>query len=29
MMVELFVQNLRAYQAKDALRGEVSFERGY
>ena len=29
MMVELFVQNLRAYQAKQALRGEVDFERGY
>src|SRR5471030_22543 len=29
MMVELFVHNLRAYQAKQALRGEVSFERGY
>ncbi|MGY2292671.1 D-2-hydroxyacid dehydrogenase [Pseudomonas sp. SDO528_S397] len=29
MMVDLFVQNLRAYQAKTALRGEVSFERGY
>lgn len=29
MMVQLFVENLRAYQAKDALRGEVSFERGY
>ncbi|MFT0475568.1 D-2-hydroxyacid dehydrogenase [Pseudomonas antarctica] len=29
MMVELFVHNLRAYQAKEALRGEVDFERGY
>jgi phosphoglycerate dehydrogenase-like enzyme len=29
MMVDLFVQNLRAYDAKEALRGEVSFERGY
>ncbi len=29
MMVELFVQNVRAYQAREALRGEVSFERGY
>ena len=29
MMVELFVQNVRAYQAKQALRGEVDFERGY
>jgi hypothetical protein len=29
LMVELFVQNLRAYQAKQALRGEVDFERGY
>lgn len=29
LMVELFVQNLRAYEAKEALRGEVDFERGY
>ncbi|MCX7080633.1 MAG: D-2-hydroxyacid dehydrogenase, partial [Pseudomonas sp.] len=29
MMVQLFVENLRAYQADTALRGEVSFERGY
>ena len=29
MMVALFVQNVRAYQAKQALRGEVDFERGY
>ncbi|NWE20495.1 D-2-hydroxyacid dehydrogenase [Pseudomonas sp. P7548] len=29
LMVELFVQNLRAYQAKKALRGTVDFARGY
>ena len=29
LMVELFVQNLRAFQAKEGLRGEVDFERGY
>jgi hypothetical protein len=29
MMVSLFVENLRAYQAGEALRGEVDFERGY
>lgn len=29
MMVELFLDNLRAYKAKQALRGEVDFERGY
>lgn len=29
MMVQLFVENLRAYQAKEALRGEVDFTRGY
>lgn len=29
MMVRLFVENLRAYQAKEAMSGEVSFERGY
>ncbi|MFY0730168.1 D-2-hydroxyacid dehydrogenase [Pseudomonas sp. NFX15] len=29
MMVKLFVDNLRAYQAGEALRGEVDFERGY
>jgi phosphoglycerate dehydrogenase-like enzyme len=29
MMVNLFVENLRAYEAGDALRGEVDFERGY
>lgn len=29
MMVELFLQNVQAYKAKQALRGEVSFERGY
>ena len=29
LMVELFMQNVRAYQAKDALRGEVDFARGY
>lgn len=29
LMVALFLQNLRAYQAKAVLRGEVSFERGY
>ncbi|WP_347904617.1 D-2-hydroxyacid dehydrogenase [Pseudomonas purpurea] len=29
MMVQLFVENLRAYQAGGALRGEVDFNRGY
>ncbi|TFY91073.1 D-2-hydroxyacid dehydrogenase [Pseudomonas kairouanensis] len=29
LMVELFMQNVRAYQAKQALRGEVDFARGY
>jgi phosphoglycerate dehydrogenase-like enzyme len=29
MMVKLFVENLRAYQAGEALRGEVDFNRGY
>ncbi|KRB05517.1 MULTISPECIES: D-2-hydroxyacid dehydrogenase [unclassified Pseudomonas] len=29
MMVKLFVENLRAYQAGEALRGEVDFDRGY
>ncbi|MGL6242827.1 D-2-hydroxyacid dehydrogenase [Pseudomonas sp.] len=29
MMVNLFVDNLRAYQAGEALRGEVDFNRGY
>ena len=29
MMVQLFVENLRAYQAGEALRGEVDFNRGY
>ncbi|MGY2378153.1 D-2-hydroxyacid dehydrogenase [Pseudomonas sp. SDO524_S393] len=29
MMVALFLENLRAYQANAALRGEVDFERGY
>ncbi|KQW33154.1 MULTISPECIES: D-2-hydroxyacid dehydrogenase [Pseudomonas] len=29
MMVQLFLENLRAYQAGDALRGEVDFTRGY
>ena len=29
MMVQLFIDNLRAYQAGEALRGEVDFERGY
>jgi hypothetical protein len=29
LMVELFVANLRAYQAGEALRGEVDFNRGY
>ncbi|NWC11310.1 D-2-hydroxyacid dehydrogenase [Pseudomonas agarici] len=29
MMVQLFVDNLRAYQAEHALRGEVDFARGY
>ena len=29
MMVQLFVENLRAYQAGEALRGEVDFDRGY
>ncbi|KTB63064.1 D-2-hydroxyacid dehydrogenase [Pseudomonas allii] len=29
LMVELFVQNLRAYQAGQDLRGNVDFERGY
>ncbi|NWB94934.1 D-2-hydroxyacid dehydrogenase [Pseudomonas gingeri] len=29
MMVRLFVENLRAYQAGEVLRGEVDFERGY
>lgn len=28
-MVQLFVENLRAYQTGDALRGEVDFSRGY
>ncbi|MFQ6572561.1 D-2-hydroxyacid dehydrogenase [Pseudomonas sp. UM16] len=28
-MVRLFGENLRAYQAGDALRGEVDFQRGY
>ncbi len=28
-MVRLFVENLRAYEAGQALRGEVDFERGY
>lgn len=28
-MVRLFVENLRAYQAGEALRGEVDFQRGY
>ncbi|MNJ52357.1 Glyoxylate/hydroxypyruvate reductase A [compost metagenome] len=28
-MVRLFVENLRAYQAGEALRGEVDFVRGY
>ncbi|MHC6226836.1 D-2-hydroxyacid dehydrogenase [Pseudomonas sp. X10] len=28
-MVRLFVENLRAYQAGQALRGEVDFQRGY
>ncbi|WP_339547244.1 D-2-hydroxyacid dehydrogenase [Pseudomonas sp. RA_35y_Pfl2_P32] len=28
-MVQLFVENLRAYQAGQALRGEVDFNRGY
>jgi hypothetical protein len=27
-MVKLFVENLRAYQAGEALRGEVDFNRG-
>ncbi|MFL7963182.1 Phosphoglycerate dehydrogenase [Pseudomonas sp. NFIX10] len=29
MMVQLFLENLRAYQADEALRGEVDFSRGY
>ncbi|KMM83833.1 Phosphoglycerate dehydrogenase [Pseudomonas taetrolens] len=29
MMVQLFVDNLRAYQTEQAMRGEVDFERGY
>lgn len=29
MMVQLFIDNLRAYQAGEALRGEVDFDRGY
>src|SRR5476651_1900718 len=29
MMVQLFVENLRAYEAGEALRGEVDFNRGY
>ncbi|MBC2655426.1 D-2-hydroxyacid dehydrogenase [Pseudomonas sp. MSSRFD41] len=29
LMVQLFVENLRAYQAKQPLRGEVDFARGY
>ncbi|MCY1366243.1 Glyoxylate/hydroxypyruvate reductase A [compost metagenome] len=29
MMVKLFVENLRAYEAGEALRGEVDFDRGY
>ena len=29
LMVELFLQNVQAYQAKQALRGEVDFARGY
>jgi len=29
MMVQLFLENVRAYQAKQVLRGEVDFERGY
>jgi len=29
MMVNLFVENLRAYEAGAALRGEVDFDRGY
>ena len=29
LMVRLFIENLRAYQAGEALRGEVDFDRGY
>jgi len=29
MLVQLFLENLRAYQAGEALRGEVDFARGY
>lgn len=29
LMVQLFVDNLKAYQAGEALRGEVDFNRGY
>jgi len=29
LMVQLFVDNLRAFQADEALRGEVDFARGY
>lgn len=29
MMVQLFIDNLRAYEAGEPLRGEVDFERGY
>ncbi|AZC23267.1 MULTISPECIES: D-2-hydroxyacid dehydrogenase [Pseudomonas] len=29
LMVQLFVENLRAYQSKQPLRGEVDFARGY
>jgi hypothetical protein len=27
--LQLFIDNLRAYQANEALRGEVDFSRGY
>ncbi|MBP5141857.1 D-2-hydroxyacid dehydrogenase, partial [Pseudomonas chlororaphis] len=29
LMAQLFIDNLRAYQADAALRGEVDFARGY
>ena len=29
LMVQLFIDNLRAYQAGEPIRGEVDFERGY
>jgi len=29
LMVQLFVDNVRAYQADQPMRGEVDFDRGY